>query len=155
MSTMLKNGKQTEINKIANRILGKKYAELGINVCEIGRAFYDLALFKNCAKVWQGYAHRHKRGWYKTRPEALAQVSQTVRACNSCHDVIEHNRELTEKIFKVLRPEGTAEPEVKIMKKTKEKLTSKKAAWAVRHQCKHCKATVSTLLCSNCGKISI
>lgn len=32
---------------------------------------------------------------------------------------------------------------------------TKKPNWQTAHQCKHCKQTVSTLLCTNCGKLSI
>lgn len=37
----------------------------------------------------------------------------------------------------------------------KKKNKSKKPKWATDHQCINCKATVSSLLCTNCGKLSV
>lgn len=49
-------------------------------------------------------------------------------------------------------PKGT-----KSMEKEKRKIETKnkKANWQKSHECKHCKATVSSLLCTSCGKISV
>jgi hypothetical protein len=55
------------------------------------------------------FAHRHKRGWYRTQPEKLAEFDQTLLLCAPAHDWIEYGdkentgRELTEKIFKEKR----------------------------------------------------
>lgn len=37
----------------------------------------------------------------------------------------------------------------------KAKPASKKADWSKSHQCNNCKQMVSTLLCTNCGKMSV
>lgn len=37
----------------------------------------------------------------------------------------------------------------------KKKPKSKKANWQTPHKCKSCKQVVSSLICSNCGKLSI
>ena len=85
-------------NRAANKILKKIYADKDIRYCELR--------FPKCWRVIQGFAHRHKRGWYNSRPELLADFNQTLGACNSCHQVIEDDAELTEKMFEKLRPEG-------------------------------------------------
>lgn len=44
----------------------------------------------------------------------------------------------------------------KIMSEEKKKSKGrKKAEWEMDHKCQHCKQIVSTLLCSNCGKLSV
>lgn len=37
----------------------------------------------------------------------------------------------------------------------KKKPASKKATWQSPHKCKNCKREVSTLICSNCGRMSV
>lgn len=55
------------------------------------------------------FAHRHKRGWYRTCQEKLAEFNQTLLLCYEAHNLIEYGdkkqtgRQLTEKIFKELR----------------------------------------------------
>jgi hypothetical protein len=49
-------------------------------------------------------AHRHKRLWYKKRPELLWDFNQVIMACVNCHQKIESNQELTEEAFNKLRP---------------------------------------------------
>jgi RNA polymerase subunit RPABC4/transcription elongation factor Spt4 len=153
---MIKAGKQTKINYEANKILHQKYSENGYGQsCEIGRAFSDITIFKNCTREWQGYAHKHKRLWYRAQPEKLAYLTETVRACTNCHNVIEHSKELTEKVFSILRPDNMKEPTTKITKGQEKKLSSKKPAWMFNHPCKNCKRTTATLLCIYCGQMSI
>lgn len=48
-------------------------------------------------------AHRHKRSWYHGDANKLADPRQWVAGCQSCHDRIEHDPELTEAIFMRLR----------------------------------------------------
>jgi hypothetical protein len=48
-------------------------------------------------------AHRHKRLWYKKRPELLWTFNQVIMACAGCHSKIEAIRELTEQEFMRLR----------------------------------------------------
>ncbi len=47
--------------------------------------------------------HRHKRFWYLRHPELLFDFNQVVRGCVACHNLIEHNKELTEQVFLKLR----------------------------------------------------
>lgn len=73
------------------------YEEKGITTCELG---LECCWVNNAL----GFAHRHKRKWYLDHPELLGEFNQTILACNSCHDIIEDDKELTEEYFKKLRP---------------------------------------------------
>lgn len=70
--------------------------EKQLNYCEIK--------LLNCQNWPLAPAHLHKRAWYKGNIELLANYNQWVAACQHCHNQIEHNKELTEEIFKILRP---------------------------------------------------
>ena len=48
-------------------------------------------------------AHKHKRAWYKGDVELLSDYKEWVCSCVSCHQKIEFNQELTDKIFKKCR----------------------------------------------------
>jgi len=91
-------GKQGKINIEANQKLREIYEEKGITECEIR--------LPDCLIRWAlGFAHRHKRNWYKTHI-GLDSFVETVMACTSCHNQIEHNEDLTERVFKRLRPKN-------------------------------------------------
>lgn len=49
-------------------------------------------------------AHRHKRDWYINRKELLIDIDEVIWACQRCHQKIENNKQLTEEVFKKLRP---------------------------------------------------
>jgi len=49
-------------------------------------------------------AHRRKRSFYKGDAKLLSDPKEYVIACVSCHQKIEFNQELTDKIFKKCRP---------------------------------------------------
>lgn len=89
-------GKRGKINLEANVRLKKIYAEKGITECEIR--------LPGCLKNWGlGFAHKHKRKDYYQCPEMLGNFYQTILACSSCHDKIEHDPFLTREIFNRLR----------------------------------------------------
>ena len=73
-----------------------KFDAKGIITCEIKR--------KNC---WHnsalGFVHRHKRLWYYSYPRLLGDFNQVILGCNQCHQEIEYDKELTERIFNRLR----------------------------------------------------
>ena len=81
---------------LARAKLKKEYERRGITKCEIHLpgCWGDNGL---------GFAHRHKRAWYYSRPGLIGQFNQTLLACNSCHDKIEHDKQATEAIFKIRR----------------------------------------------------
>lgn len=99
-----KKKSQTQINREANQKLDKIYKEKGLyEICE-------LRISNNCLPrqivsygktLRMTYAHRHKRDWYKVgdRMELLSSFNQTIRACINCHQMIEHDKELSEKVF--------------------------------------------------------
>lgn len=78
-----------EANRRLKKILPKEYCEVQLDGC-----------MNNWPLTW---AHRHKRSWYKGDPDLLADLNQVVVACQPCHDKIEHDKELTEKVFSKLR----------------------------------------------------
>ena len=90
-------GKQGIINREANQKLREIYEEKGITECEIR--------LPGCLINWTlAFAHRHKRDWYKTKKFGLDLFEETVLACTSCHNQIEHNKKLTDEVFNRLRP---------------------------------------------------
>lgn len=93
--------RKTPLNKI-----GKKGRE-NLKYREIIKGMYlpetcELKLSGCHGGLFLTIAHRHKRSHYKTAEE-LADKNEIVIACVNCHETIEHDKELTEKIFKKLR----------------------------------------------------
>jgi hypothetical protein len=81
----------------AKQKLKEVFIEKGITTCELR--------FPGC---WHddtlAFAHKEKRAFYRTRPKLLGSFSHVLLACNFCHDKIENDRELTEKMFALKRP---------------------------------------------------
>lgn len=97
MAGINKIGKQGKINLAANRILKKIYFDKGIRYCEV-------RIDNKCMSSWGlGFAHRHKRYFYKDKPELLSDFNQTILACSHCHQQLEADNKLTEKVFQCLR----------------------------------------------------
>lgn len=147
-----KHGKWSQINAEANRILKQKYAEAGIEECEV-------RIPNKCLRnTTLAYAHRHKREFYKACPELLSEMSETVLACSACHQAIEYSETLTKQVFRSLRPRSISkiQPMTKKIEKPTKALAqkSKKADWMKPHKCIHCHKTLSGLFCS-CGNLSI
>jgi hypothetical protein len=89
-------GKQTEINKKANKKLKKLFGETHIRSCELQ--------LEGCTGSWGlQFAHRHKRAWYYPQPDKLVEFNQVVLSCPVCHRKIEYDKELTKRMFKKLR----------------------------------------------------
>lgn len=91
-------GKIGRRNAKANRELKEKFGQTSIRSCEI-------RLDKCMGTFGLSFAHRHKRIWYRSRPELLSDMNQVVLACAYCHGVIEKDAEMTEKVFTKLRGE--------------------------------------------------
>lgn len=89
---------------ISSRIeIGKRAEALGLTRCELGPVLLNYGINVCLYNFALAPAHRHKRAWYKGDAEKLADIQQWVAACQCCHDVIEHNAELTEQVFIKLR----------------------------------------------------
>ena len=148
----IKPGKITKANIEANRELNKIYKAKGIYHCEIGAYFNYEGVFKACWRVRQGYAHKDNRIEYRGRLDDLAKFSETLSACNHCHAIIDkpENYKLKIKLYEALRGN-------KMMKKIKAPANKKpkKANWMLPHKCINCKKTVSSLLCTECGQMSV
>jgi len=96
-------GKIGKRNAKANNKLAELWNEEDIQYCEVCEVLWDLGiLIKPCLQASTN-AHRNKRYWYKSRPELLYSKNQVVRACINAHDLIENNKELSEKVFLILR----------------------------------------------------
>lgn len=97
-------GKIGKINAKANKKLKKLWIKKDIRYCEVGEVLFNLIGFENCHPDFLiQNAHRHKRVDYRAKPEMLYSINQVVRACQYCHDRIENDRQLTEKVFEILR----------------------------------------------------
>lgn len=72
--------------------LKREYLKKGITTCELRLpgCWYSNAL---------GFAHRYKRA----DPRCEHTFKGTILACNPCHDKIEYDWKLSEKMFKKLR----------------------------------------------------
>lgn len=89
---MKKIGKVGKINIQANKRLRKIFEEKGITSCEVR--------YPGClGNQFLQFAHKHKRVWYRDKPELLSDFNEVVLACQSCHAIIERSRLLTEKVF--------------------------------------------------------
>ena len=91
-------GKVGEANLKANRILARRWKELGVVSCEI--------CLPGCTVTWPlQNVHRHKRAFYRGNYVLLSAYEQVVRGCQSCHETIENDAEITEFVFARLRGE--------------------------------------------------
>lgn len=81
-------GKITKLNKKANRRLKKQFQEAGITYCEKCGSMFGLT-----------FAHRHKRLWYRSCPEKLWDMNEVALLCLKCHQEIEYNKALSERVF--------------------------------------------------------
>lgn len=89
-------GRRGKINIEANKKLREIYADKGITRCEVGLEGCSGGLF--CA-----FAHRHRRVFYKNRPELLSSFNQTIWSCSNCHSKIDSDKKLSEEVFQNLR----------------------------------------------------
>lgn len=98
----MKRSPLNKIGKIGKRNLeaNKKLKELfaGTEYCE--------ARLENClVSMFLQFAHRHKRSFYRTKPELLSDYNQVIVMCQNCHNATEYNRELNDEVFLRLRGE--------------------------------------------------
>lgn len=91
-----KVGKYGKINIEANKKLRILYTDIGVDKCEVN--------LQGCLYTsFLGFAHRHRRYWYKSKPHLLYALEQTVLACVLCHNKLDNDKELLEKTFNRLR----------------------------------------------------
>jgi len=96
-SPIKKVGRVGQANIKARKMIATIAEEKGLTRCEIQ--------LQGCTQTWPlAPAHLHKRAWYQGDAELLADYNQWVVACNTCHNTIEHNSELTKQVFERLRP---------------------------------------------------
>ena len=91
-----KLGKVGEANMEARKRIAEIAEERGLNYCE-------LKLTGCLGRMYLAPAHRHKRAWYKGDVNKLSDYRQWISACQLCHNVMEHNKDLTEGVFDKLR----------------------------------------------------
>lgn len=154
---MNNNGKRAYEWELARKRLKKLFLSYGIVTCELQ---LEGCIHDN----FLSFAHRRKRVEYYSEPEKLFDPNEVVLACQNCHQKIEVDPELTEKMFSKLRPEDgipverkpqMAKPKVKETTDSKQP-KSKKADWMKPHACKKCKRHNSGfLICPYCKELSI
>lgn len=93
----MKAGRITKLNSKQNRELKKLFLAKDIRYCEA-------RLIEDCSPMTITFAHRHKKHWYLDKPDELRwSYNQVIGACLNCHNVLEVDSELTEKVFGRLR----------------------------------------------------
>jgi len=93
----MKLGKRTKTWNKDRAKLKLIYQEKGITTCELR--------FEGCwVNNALGFAHKHKRSYYLLWPDQLGTFTETILACNPCHQKIEYDKKLTEEMFDKLRP---------------------------------------------------
>jgi len=93
-----KAGKKTKAWDKARAKLKLEYQEKGITYCEICSGTFALS-----------FHHRHKRGWYNTRPYLLGEFNQTLLLCGDHHAELEYDKKLTAHWFKKLRIQDSSD----------------------------------------------
>lgn len=89
-------GKIGKANIKARKKIAEIAEELNLNYCE--------ARLEGCMGTFGiAPAHKHKRVFYKGDWEKLSDYKEWIVACQHCHEMMEKNRELTEKVFRRLR----------------------------------------------------
>ena len=75
--------------------LKKVYKKKGITCCEVN--------LEGCLHCnFLSFHHRHKRVYYYNHP-GLGSFKETILVCQSCHEKLESNKQLSEEFFKKLR----------------------------------------------------
>jgi len=98
-----KIGKVGKANIASRKEIAKKAEAMKLTSCEVGPVLLKYGI-NVCTYDWPlAPAHRHKRSWYKGDAEKLSDAKQWVCACQSCHDAIEFDAQLTEEVFMKLR----------------------------------------------------
>lgn len=100
-------GKIGKVNKKANAQMKEICVDQGIYSCEVCPVLRSLGRLKNECFVYTflSFAHRHKRIEYRSNLDMLSSINQFALACQSGHDTIEHDKELTVQVFMILRGE--------------------------------------------------
>lgn len=101
---MNKVGRVGRANMAANKKIAVIAKKEGLDYCEIGRLGLKEMKDIECLGAFTlASAHKHKRAHYKGDADLLSDKKEWVKACVNCHDAIEHNKALTEFVFKKLR----------------------------------------------------
>lgn len=96
--------KKTPLRKVGP--IGKANIEANKRIREQNPVRHCEVKLKDClGGIFLTIAHRHKRVWYKGNPARLADPKEWIVACVKCHNAIEHNKELTKKVFEMLKKE--------------------------------------------------
>lgn len=91
-----------KIGKIGKRNI-KAYSDIKDQCIHLGVTGCEVKLPFCLHNRFLSFAHRHKRVWYRSRPELLSDKKQWVVACQVCHGEMEYNKVLTEQVFIRLR----------------------------------------------------
>lgn len=97
----MKLGKIGKINIKANKFLSAMWLDMDVNYCEVKLG--------NCIGARMGLmnCHRHERIWYKenkcSRLVMLWDYKQVLRGCPACHENLDRDKTLRERIFMTRR----------------------------------------------------
>ena len=96
-TVLIKQGKIGRNNYLARKKIAEIAENLNIDRCEIG--------LEGCLEYYAlAPAHRHRREWYRGDVDKLSDYQQWICGCSNCHEKIDNDEELKEKIFNELRP---------------------------------------------------
>lgn len=89
--------KRTALNAKARKKIAAIAQEKNLQYCE--------ARLPDCLVTSASPAHKHKRDWYKGKPDHLLwDFDQWLALCQNCHHKQEYDKELSKLLFKRLRP---------------------------------------------------
>ena len=95
-STIIKQGRVSEINHIARQKIAEIAEDMGLDHCELGlegcQEYYTLAP-----------AHKNRREWYRGNVDLLSDPKQWLCACSNCHQIIDDDENLKDEMFNKLR----------------------------------------------------
>jgi hypothetical protein len=99
---MKRTGKWGKLWNKERAKLKKEFEKRGIFSCE--------AQLQGCMKEFAlSFHHRYRRYYYRSYPEKLGDFNQVILLCSHCHQTLEQDSELTQKVFIKLRPKNYEE----------------------------------------------
>lgn len=97
-STIIKQGRISEINAEARKKIAEIAEEMNLNYCELQ--------FEGCQEYYTlAPAHKNRREWYRGDVNKLSDYNQWICACSNCHQQLDDDENLKDEVFNKLRPQ--------------------------------------------------